>query len=478
MPFLPIPPSGLDVRGVAVHTQKSSENRVPAGWLVIGGMAAGAVLGYLGWIWVTAGLVLVAVVVAVLSRRDGPTPRRSASEAPDQKRQDTLNRAIGQSEDIELVSQDLVHFVALVEEITQESETAASSAQGASQQVADSATSVASAAEQMSAAMNEVARSAARATQVTSQADGQATEVKESAQRLVTSMAQIDGVLRTITTISAQTKLLALNATIEAARAGDSGKGFAVVAEEVKQLASQTDEAAQTITRQLSDLVTESQAVQISIAEIAGVFQDIDALQQSIAVAVEEQSSAISEITRSATQAATAASHLDSVALVTAESVQRTSQATRSANAWVERLSTTVRDQHSMVASLLDRPREQHPVRAAITAHDKWKHRLRAAIATGRVERNTDLAAIARDDVCDFGRWLHGEARAITDPALLRRVVEAHTAFHRETAGVFAAVAEGDLSRAKRLLMDRDGYAGALDNLTDLLLSWTRDLSI
>lgn len=184
------------------------------------------------------------------------------------------------------------------------------------------------------------------ASSTAEQGDSMVASVVMTMDEITKSSKKIADIISIIDNISFQTNILALNASIEAARAGSHGRGFMVVAGEVRTLASHSADAAKEIERLIADSAFRvekgTQLVNEMGSTMENVLQSIHivtVIMKEIAVASEEQSKGISQVSMAINQ-------MDSVTQQNASLVEQIATAAGSLEQQTEELQLSVQKFH------------------------------------------------------------------------------------------------------------------------------------
>ena len=231
----------------------------------------------------------------------------------------TAQTLASSSEEMTSVSQEMAGTA-------EETSAQANVVSAASHEVSKNVQTVATGTEEMESSIKEIAQNANEAARVAASAVQVADSANTTISKLGESSAEVGQVVKVITSIAEQTNLLALNATIEAARAGEAGKGFAVVANEVKELANQTGKATEDISKRISAIQGDTTSAISAIGEISGVINKINDISNTIASAVEEQTTTANEMSRNVEDASRGTAEIANNIAGVAQAAESTTQ--------------------------------------------------------------------------------------------------------------------------------------------------------
>jgi methyl-accepting chemotaxis protein len=349
-----------------------------------------------------------------------------------------------------------------------------------SEQAANGVNMVATAAEEMSATVREIAQNSEKARAITGDAVSKSQSMSLKLDELGVAAAEISKVTEAIAEISEQTNLLALNATIEAARAGEAGKGFAVVANEIKELARQTAHATLEIKQRIGGIQASTGETVGQIKHVMGIIHEVNEIVTVIATAVEEQSTATQEIAGNVSQASQGIQEVNGHVSQSSTVANEISKEIAVVNGSADEMATSssqvfissqdlqkLAGRLKKVVAQFTLPPSRFDIGAVKSAHLQWRTRLEALLHGRQALKAQEVTS---HHECAFGKWYDGAgSKTLKDISVFGVVGRHHEAVHGLARQIVELHHRGEAQQAAKLMASfetvREQLFASLDEL-------------
>ncbi len=193
-------------------------------------------------------------------------------------------------------------------------------------EINDSVSNISKKVEAMLSSIISISKSSDDGKKIAIEAREQSKNTTNAILKLDKESEKIGDTINIISQIAFQTNILSLNAAVEAATAGEAGKGFAVVAQEVRNLATRSNEAAKEITNAILLIQSLVKNSLESINSIDDTIEQITSMSTHISDSISEQQTISNEVSSITNEASLEINDITNTIVNVSESAQNSGE--------------------------------------------------------------------------------------------------------------------------------------------------------